>query len=103
MRKIDRKKAYLVMCENIDRLKEAIADLSERKSDKTEYIKFKYKSFAGTWLNLCLNLTNLKFFFGVYLKIVEKFENEEKASLKEKEEKMSETEKKYQEFLKKNN
>ena len=47
MSKMDRKQAYLVMCENIDRLKEAIADLSERKSDKTEYIKFKYKSFSG--------------------------------------------------------
>ena len=35
--------------------------------------------------------------------MLETYENEEKASLKEKEEKMSEAEKKYQEFLKKNN
>ena len=91
------------MCENIDRLKEAIADLSERKSDKTEYIKFKYKSFSGPWQTPCLNLNSLKFFFSSYLKILEAYENEEKASLKEKEEKMSEAEKKYQEFLKKNN
>ena len=44
---MDRKQAYLVMCENIDRFKEEIADLSERKSDGREYIKFTYKSFSG--------------------------------------------------------
>ena len=103
MSKIDRNKGYIILCENIDRFKEAIADLSERKSDGKDYIKFTYKSFSGPWQTLWLNLNNLKFFFSSYLKILETYENEEKASLKEKEEKMSEAEKKYQEFLKKNN
>ena len=103
MSKIDRKQAYLVLGENIDRCKEAIADLSERKSDGKDYIKFTYKSFSGPWQTLWLNLKHLNFFFSSYLKMLGTYENEEKAYLKEKEEKMSEAEKKYQEFLKKNN